>query len=46
MSYPPEADMYPNWRPTPTGSPQEIDEYLEYLARLWAEEEHCISPNT
>lgn len=43
MSYPPEADMYPEWKPAPVGTPQEVDEYLEYLAHLWAEEEMCIS---
>jgi hypothetical protein len=30
--YPPEADMYPNWKPAPVGTPQEIDDYLDYLA--------------
>ena len=39
MSYPPEADMYQEWTPTNIGTPQEIDEYLDYLANIWSEEE-------
>jgi hypothetical protein len=42
--YPPEADMYPNWKPAPVGTPQEIDDYLDYLAHVWAEEVKCTSP--
>lgn len=45
--YPPEADMYPNWTPAPAGTPQEQDEYLDYLARIWAEEDTWnINPQT
>lgn len=41
MSYPPEADMYPEeWMPTRKLSDYEAEELLEYL------EEECISPNT
>jgi hypothetical protein len=45
MSYPPEADIYPQeWMPLPVGSPQDIDEYLDYLAHIWAKEEACTNP--
>jgi hypothetical protein len=43
MKYPPEADQNPdgwmNWKPAPVGTPQEVDEYLDYLAQEWAKEE-------
>lgn len=46
LNQPPEADQFPlDWMPAPTGTPQEIDEYLEHLAHVWPEEVKCTSPN-
>ena len=33
MSYPPEADQAPEWKPTPKLSDYEAEEWLEYERR-------------